>query len=439
MIIFDNLKINLQNVFKKLRSKGKLSNEDIKTSLREIRVTLLEADVNYKIVKEIVEKAEEEAKKQNVMESLTPAEQIITILYNEIKNILGDASPLNIEPNKRNLVMLVGLQGSGKTTTAAKLAKFLKEQGKRPLLIPFDFKRPAAMEQLITLAKNNNLEVFEEMTDNPILVLKKALTHMKNNQFDIGLIDSAGRKEIDRETMEELRTVANTFAINETLLVLDSTIGQGALKIAEGFEQYIPLTGGIFTKYDSSAKGGSILSFRYVTGKPVKFIGVGEKIDDLEIFHPERVVSKIVGRGDLATLAEKAEQTISREEGKDLFEKIQNDTFDLNDYKNQLDAIKKMGGFSSILSSMPVIPGMNLNALSDEKMLVKTEAIINGMTKEEKTTPEIIDGSRKKRIAKGSGVTNHEINMFLKNYTMFKKFMQGTKNVKSIDQILKLR
>jgi len=373
------------------------------------------------------------------MESLTPAEQIITILYNEIKNILGDASPLNIEPNKKNLVMLVGLQGSGKTTTAAKLAKFLKKQGKRPLLIPFDFKRPAAMEQLIMLAKNNSLEVFGEMTGTPIPVLKKALAYMENDKFDIGLIDSAGRKEIDTETMEELRTVANTFAINETLLVLDSTIGQGALKIAEGFEQYIPLTGGIFTKYDSSAKGGSILSFRYVTGKPVKFIGVGEKIDDLEIFHPERVVSKIVGRGDLATLAEKAEQTISREEGKDLFEKIQNDTFDLNDYKNQLDAIKKMGGFSSILSSMPVIPGMNLNALSDEKMLVKTEAIINGMTKEEKANPEIIDGSRKKRIAKGSGVTNHEINVFLKNYTMFKKFMQGTKNVKSIDQILKLR
>ncbi|MCD6107772.1 MAG: signal recognition particle protein [Caldisericaceae bacterium] len=439
MIIFDNLKINLQNIFKKLRSKGKLSNEDIKTSLREIRVTLLEADVNYKIVKEIVEKVEEEAKKQNIMESLTPAEQIITILYNEIKNILGDASPLNIEPNKKNLVMLVGLQGSGKTTTAAKLAKFLKKQGKRPLLIPFDFKRPAAMEQLIMLAKNNSLEVFGEMTGTPIPVLQKALAYMENDKFDIGLIDSAGRKEIDTETMEELRTVANTFAINETLLVLDSTIGQGALKIAEGFEQYIPLTGGIFTKYDSSAKGGSILSFRYVTGKPVKFIGVGEKIDDLEIFHPERVVSKIVGRGDLATLAEKAEQTISREEGKDLFEKIQNDTFDLNDYKNQLDAIKKMGGFSSILSSMPVIPGMNLNALSDEKMLVKTEAIINGMTKEEKANPEIIDGSRKKRIAKGSGVTNHEINVFLKNYTMFKKFMQGTKNVKSIDQILKLR
>jgi len=439
LIIFDNLKINLQSVFKKLRSKGKLSNEDIKNSLREIRVTLLEADVNYKIVKEIVDKVAEEAKKQNIVESLTPAEQIITILYNEIKNILGDASPLNIEPNKKNLVMLAGLQGSGKTTTAAKLAHFLKEQGKRPLLIPFDFKRPAAMEQLVTLAKNNNLEVFEEIGGNPIPVLKKALAYMENNQFDIGLIDSAGRKEIDTETMEELRTVANTFAINETLLVLDSTIGQGALKIAEGFEQYIPLTGGIFTKYDSSAKGGSILSFRYVTGKPVKFIGVGEKIDDLEIFHPERVVSKIVGRGDLATLAEKAEQTISKEEGKDLFKKIQNDTFDLNDYKNQLEAIKKMGGFSSILSSMPVIPGMNLNTLNDEKMLVKTEAIINGMTKEEKANPEIINGSRKKRIAKGSGITNHEINVFLKNYTMFKKFMQGTKNVKSIDQILKLR
>jgi len=439
LLIFESLKKNLQYVFKKLYSKGKLSPSDIENGLREIRVTLLEADINYKIVKELINRVSEEAKKQNVVESLTPAEQIITILYKELKNILGETPVININHNKKNLIMLVGLQGNGKTTTAAKLAKFFKEKGEFPLLIPFDFKRPAAREQLITLAKANQLEVFEEKVSDPVTALKKALSYMDRRQMNIGIIDTAGRKEIDVETMTELKRVSDTFSINETLLVADSTIGQSSLKIAEGFEKYIDLTGGIFTKYDSSAKGGSILSFRYITGKPVKFIGTGEKVSDLEIFYPERIVSRILGRGDLATLAEKAEKAISREESKNLIKKIKNNTFDMNDYKKQIEAIKRMGGFSTILSSMPVIQGINFEAMNEGNLLKKIEAIINGMTKEERANPDIIDGSRKRRIAKGSGVTKHDINVLLKNYKMFKKFMQGAKNLHSIDQIIKLR
>ncbi len=381
---------------------------------------------------------EEEARTEKVIESLTPAEQIITILYRELVSILGEASPLNIS-GKPSLIMLVGLQGNGKTTTAAKLAYFLKNKGKKALLIPFDFKRPAAREQLLSLAKANALYAFEEPLTSPEDTLKRALSHMEQNGFDIGIIDTAGRKEIDPEMMEELKTVNEKFRPGEILFVSDSTIGQGALKVAKGFDEAVPLTGGIFTKFDSSAKGGSIISFRYVTGKPIKFIGTGEKIEDLEEFHPDRIISRIVGRGDIASLAEKAANAISEEESKELLQKIQTDSFDLNDFKRELEGIKKMGGFSAILSSLPMIPGMNLSAFNDEEMLKKTEAIINGMTKEERANPDIIDGSRKRRIAKGSGVTKHDVNVLLKNFKTFRKMMKGMKNFKNIDKLLKMR
>ncbi len=407
--------------------------------MREIRVALLEADVNYKIVKEIVKNVEEEAKKEKVIESLTPAEQIITILYRELVSILGESAPLNIKGGNINLVMLVGLQGNGKTTTAAKLAYYLKQKGQRALLIPFDFKRPAAREQLISLAEQNSLDVYRDTLNSPIPTLKKAVSFMEKNGFSVGIIDSAGRKEIDSEMMNELKLVNDNFSLSETLFVSDSTIGQGALKVAKGFNEVVPLTGGIFTKFDSSAKGGSILSFRYVTGKPIKFIGTGEKIEDLEVFHPDRVISRIVGRGDVATLAEKAAKAISEEESMQLLDKIKNDTFNLNDFKRELEGIKKMGGFGSILSSLPVMPGINLSALNDETMLKKTEAIINGMTKEERENPDIIDGSRKRRIARGSGVSKHDVNVLLKNFKTFRKMMRNMKNIKSIDQIMKLR
>ncbi len=407
--------------------------------MREIRVALLEADVNYKIVKEIVKNVEEEAKKEKVIESLTPAEQIITILYRQLVSILGESAPLNIKSGNINLVILVGLQGNGKTTTAAKLAYYLKQKGQRALLIPFDFKRPAAREQLISLAEQNSLDVYRDTLNSPIPTLKKAVSFMEKNGFSVGIIDSAGRKEIDSEMMNELKLVNDNFSLSETLFVSDSTIGQGALKVAKGFNEVVPLTGGIFTKFDSSAKGGSILSFRYVTGKPIKFIGTGEKIEDLEVFHPDRVISRIVGRGDVATLAEKAAKAISEEESMQLLDKIKNDTFDLNDFKRELEGIKKMGGFGSILSSLPVMPGINLSALNDETMLKKTEAIINGMTKEERENPDIIDGSRKRRIARGSGVSKHDVNVLLKNFKTFRKMMRNMKNIKSIDQIMKLR
>ncbi len=437
--MFDGLKSNLQKAFKFFKSKGRLTEEDIKEGLREIRVALLEADVNYKIVKEVIKNVGEEARKEKVIDSLTPAEQIITILYRELLNVLGTSAPLNIESGKLNFIMLLGLQGNGKTTTAAKLAYYLKENGQRALLVPFDFKRPAAREQLVALGEQNGMDVFTDVVNHPILTLEKVRLFMEKGGFNTAIIDTAGRREIDAEMMQELKNVYDSFAFSEVLFVSDSTIGQGSLKIAEGFNEVVPLTGGIFTKFDSSAKGGSVLSFRYVTEKPIKFIGTGEKINEIEIFHPDRIISRIVGRGDVATLAEKAAKAISEEESKEIFTKIQNDAFDLNDFKRELQGIKKMGGFASVLSSLPTIPGMNISALNNEDMLPKTEAIINGMTKEERANPDIIDGSRKRRIARGSGVTKHDINVLLKNFRAFRKMMKGMKNIKSIDQIMKLR
>jgi signal recognition particle GTPase len=468
-----------------------------------------------------------------VIESLTPSEQVITILYRELVGIVGESAPLNIDPNRQNFIMLVGLQGNGKTTTAAKIAKFLKGKGYKPLLIPLDFKRPAAYEQLVDLGERNGLPVFKDSSGEPVSVIKDALSYMGEQGFNIGIVDTAGRKEIDTDLMDELKIVhevlkpqetllvmdstigqgalrvcqgfldfvdltggiftkfdssakggsvlsfryvtgkpvkfigvgekiddLETFEPErlisrilgrgdelkivhevlkpqETLLVMDSTIGQGALRVCQGFLDFVDLTGGIFTKFDSSAKGGSVLSFRYVTGKPVKFIGVGEKIDDLETFEPERLISRILGRGDIQTLVERAQKAISEEESVKLLKKVSEGSFDLNDFREELQSLAKMGGISSIASYLPFASQMKLPAnFSDDKMTRKMVAIINSMTKEECENPDIINGSRRKRIAKGAGVEKYDVNLLLKNYFNFKKLI---KNVKSIDQIIKFR
>lgn len=372
-----------------------------------------------------------------MIESLTPSEQVITILYRELVGIVGESAPLNIDPNRQNFIMLVGLQGNGKTTTAAKIAKFLKGKGYKPLLIPLDFKRPAAYEQLVDLGERNGLPVFKDSSGEPVSVIKDALSYMGEQGFNIGIVDTAGRKEIDTDLMDELKIVHEVLKPQETLLVMDSTIGQGALRVCQGFLDFVDLTGGIFTKFDSSAKGGSVLSFRYVTGKPVKFIGVGEKIDDLETFEPERLISRILGRGDIQTLVEKAQKAISEEESVKLLKKVSEGSFDLNDFREELQSLAKMGGISSITSYLPFASQMKLPAnFSDDKMTRKMVAIINSMTKEECENPDIINGSRRKRIAKGAGVEKYDVNLLLKNYFNFKKLI---KNVKSIDQIIKFR
>ena len=410
---------------------------DIHSALREVRIALLESDVNYKVVKEVISRVEEKAKRDRVIESLTPSEQIITILYRELVDIIGNPASITVDPNRQNFIMLVGLQGNGKTTTAAKIAKFLKGKGYKPLLIPLDFKRLGAFEQLVALGETNGLPVFKDTSGEPVSVLKRAISYMEDYSFNAGIVDTAGRKEIDRDLMDELKMVQERLKPQETLLVMDSTIGQGALGVSEGFLSFVDLTGAIFTKFDSSAKGGSVLSFRYVTGKPVKFVGVGEKIDDLETFESERLISRILGRGDIKTLIEKAQRTISEEESAELLKKVTEGGFDLDDFRKELESLSKMGGLSSVASYLPFAPQMKLPAnFSDEKMTKKMIAIIDSMTGEERENPDIVDGSRRERIAKGAGVEKYDVNLLLKNYFNFKKLM---KNVKSIDQILKFR
>jgi signal recognition particle subunit SRP54 len=436
-VIFESLKENLEKVFKKLRSKGRLSEEDIHAALREVRVALLESDVNYKVVKEIISRVEEKAKTERVIESLTPSEQVITIIYGELVSIIGNPAHLNLEPNRVNFIVLVGLQGNGKTTTAAKMAKFLRNKGYNPLLIPFDFKRPAAREQLFDLGDRNNLPVFRDTSGTPDSVISRVISYMEEENFNVGIVDTAGRKEIDSDVMEELKFVQEKLKPQEVLLVMDSTIGQGALDVSSGFLNFVDLTGGIFTKFDSSAKGGSVISFRYVTGKSVKFVGVGEKVDDLETFEPDRLISRILGRGDIQTLVEKAKKSISEEEGAELFKKATEGKFDLNDFKTELQGLMKMGGLSSVASYLPFAPQMRLPAnFSDEKMMKKMIAIIDSMTKEERANPDLLNGSRRERIARGAGVAKYDVNLLVKNFTNFKKIM---KNIKSIDQIIKFR
>lgn len=436
-MIFESLKENLNKVFKKLRSKGRLTEEDIKSALREIRVALLEADVNFKVVKELIARLEEKARSEKVIESLTPSEQIITLLYKELVNVLSEGSSFSLKKGEINYLFLVGLQGNGKTTTAAKLSYAFKKEGFKPVLVPLDFKRPRAREQLISIASSNGLAFLDRSFDSEIGLLKGLPDYLENNNYDVAIIDTAGRQEIDREVMEELKQYVSLFPEREVLLVMDATIGQSALSVAVNFEDYVHLTGGIFTKFDSSAKGGSVLSFKHVTGAPVRFLGTGEKIEDLETFDADRLISRLLGRGDIKTLIEKAEKAISYEESLEIMNRLSSGSFTLKDFKKELEGIRKMGGLSSVISLLPQAAGLSLpKDFSDERMIKKMVAIIDSMTEEERSNPNIMNASRKERIAKGAGVDKHDINMLLKNFENFRKF---SKNLKSIDQIMKLR
>jgi len=407
-----------------------LSEEDIKLVVKEVKLVLLEADVNYKLVKEITEKLETESKNTKVIESLNPQEQILSILYSILVEYVGTSSPLNLKKNK-NSIILVGLQGNGKTTTAGKLAYLLKNKfNYRPLLVPFDFKRPASFDQLIQIAKANELPYLDLRDHNNLEnALEEIPEYMDKNNFNVAIIDTAGRKEIDTPLMEELKKITDFFNDNETLMVMDVTIGQTALDIVKGFQDYIPITGGIFTKFDSSAKGGSVLSFRYVTKKDVKFVGTGEKIKDLEIFDGERLISRILDRGDLKTLFEKAQEAISEEESKKIMKDFESGKFDMNDFKIQLESILKMGGISKVFSMLPNFGSVKISKdFADEKRIKRMIAIINAMTKEERAHPEIINASRKERIARGTHVDKSEVNQLLKNYDNLKKLLKNFKN-----------
>jgi signal recognition particle subunit SRP54 len=426
--MFDSLTNKLSSVFKKLRGHGRLNEQNITEALKEVRIALLEADVNFKVVRDFIERIRTRAVGQDVLESLTPAQQVIKIVHEELITLMGGANTgLNLSYKPPIPIMLAGLQGSGKTTTAGKLGKFLKDKGRKPHLVPADVRRPAAIEQLKKLGEQLGIPVFDpDPTESPLKICQKALRWADEESGDVVLIDTAGRLHIDEELMKELEEIKKEIHPREILLVADSMTGQDAVNVAKKFNDVLDIHGVILTKLDGDARGGAALSIKAVTGKPIKFVGVGEKLDALELFHPDRMASRILGMGDVLSLIEKAQEAIDEKKAQELQKKLLKDSFTLEDFKEQLQQIKKMGSMEQILS---MIPGMGRLKLpkdfqASEKELVKIEAIINSMTKEERQRPEILNGSRRLRIAKGSGTTVQDVNQLLKQYLQTKKMLR---------------
>ncbi len=426
MAMLSGLSDKLAAAFKKFRSKGKLTESDIKDGMREIKLALLEADVNFKVVKAFVAKVSERAVGTEVMESLLPAQQIVKIVNEELVAIMGGGvSKLNMSPKPPTVVLMCGLQGAGKTTHAAKLARMYKKQGKSPLLVGCDIYRPAAIKQLQVVAEQIGVPVFERGTADPVETAKLALTYAGKYDHDLVIIDTAGRLHIDEELMDELVAIKNATEPSEILLVVDSMTGQDAVNVAEAFNNSLDITGVILTKMDGDTRGGAALSIKYITGKPVKFIGVGEKLDAIEPFYPDRIANRILGMGDVLTLIEKAEAAIDQKQAEDMERKLREQSFTLEDYLEQLRQIKSMGSLDSLLGMIPgVKPDALKDAKVDEKALAHVEAIILSMTKRERAKPDILNSSRKKRIAAGSGTSVEEINRLLKQYDQMKQMMK---------------
>ncbi|MFY9415398.1 MAG: signal recognition particle protein [Tepidanaerobacteraceae bacterium] len=424
-LAFESLAQKLGDIFKKLRGKGKLSEQDVKQAMREVRLALLEADVNFKVVKDLVSKITDRAVGQEVMESLTPAQQVIKIVNEELTELMGSKqSKLNFSRDI-TVIMLVGLQGSGKTTTAGKLGKLLSKDGKRPLLVAADIYRPAAITQLQVVGEKLNLPVFTMGQQNPVDISKAALEHSRKHNYNVVIIDTAGRLHIDDELMMELTNISQAVKPSEILLVVDSMTGQDAVNVAEEFNRRLDLTGLILTKLDGDSRGGAALSVKAVTDCPIKFVGMGEKLDDLEVFHPDRMASRILGMGDVLTFIEKATQDLDLQKAKELEKKLKSQTFDLNDFLEQLLQVKKIGSFDQILNMIPGLSAQKLKGVEfDEKELVRVEAIINSMTPEERSNPSIINGSRRKRIAAGSGCSIQDVNRLLKQYNQTRKMIK---------------
>lgn len=431
--MFESLTERLQNIFKKLRNRGLLSEKDVEEALREIRQALLEADVHYKVVKDLLNKVKEKSLKEEVLKSVSPFQQVLKILYEELVELLGkERVGLNLGKKKPAFMFLVGLQGSGKTTTCVKLAYKLSQEQRRVMLVAGDTFRPAAMEQLKILGEKIKVPVIQEGSSSKEII-DNALKIGKERLMDVLIVDTTGRLHIDEEMMTELEDLTNTFSPSEVLLVLDGMTGQDAINIAEKFNQRISITGIILTKLDGDARGGAALSVRAVTGKPIKFIGVGEKVADLEYFYPDRLAGRILGMGDITTLIEKIEANIELEKQEKLQEKFKRAKFDLEDFYEQLKEIKKIGTFDQIFDMLPGIPKNRLKAEVNEKEIKKFLAIIESMTKEERKNPSIINGSRRIRIAKGSGTTVQEVNKLLKQYfqtlEIIKQFSKGKKSI----------
>ena len=428
--MFESLGDRLQNAINKIKGYGKITEENISDVIREIRLALLEADVNYKVVKEFINNVKEKALGEEVQKSLKPSELFVKILKDELVDLLGgDDAPLNISGNPA-ILMLVGLQGSGKTTTIAKLANYLrKKQKKKPLLVACDIYRPAAIDQLKQLGKELNIEVYSEGKNNPVEIAKNAIEYARVNKLDYVLIDTAGRLHIDEALMQELDDIYNTVLPQETILVIDSMVGQDAINVIEGFNNKLKLTGAILTKLDGDTRGGVALSVRHLTHVPIKFIGISEKLDGLEEFHPDRMATRILGMGDLATMIEKAEEVIDQDEVMNAAKKMQQGKFDLEDFLGQMKQIKKLGPLENLLKLIPGAKKMGLNNIQiNPKDMAHIEAIILSMTPKERKNPDIIKASRKIRIAKGSGRSVEEVNRLLKQFEQMKTMMKQMKN-----------
>lgn len=437
--MFENLSEKLQNALKALKGKGKLSEKDIDLAMREVKLSLLEADVNFKVVKNFINKVKERAVGHEVMESLTPGQQVVKIVHEELKDIMGSQeSKLKFNTNGITYIMMCGLQGAGKTTTSGKLALKLKKEGRRPLLVACDIYRPAAIKQLQVVGEGIDVPVFT-MGDkeSPVTIAKEAMKHANKFNNDVVIIDTAGRLHIDEELMGELVNIKNEVNPNEILLVLDAMTGQEAVKVAETFNGYLDVSGVVLSKVDGDARGGAALSIKSVVDKPIKFVTIGEKMDQLEVFHPDRMASRILGMGDILSIIDKAQAAFDEKQAIELQKKIKNQEFNFDDFLTQLQQMKNMGPLDDILAMIPGANSKQLKGLKvDEKDMKHTEAIIQSMTKRERAMPSLINGSRRKRIAAGSGTSVQDVNRLLKQFEDMKKMM---KQFSSMEKMMKKR
>jgi len=425
-VAFESLSDKLQNVFRKLRGKGRLSEADVKEALREVKLALLEADVNFKVVKQFIASVQERAVGQDVLTSLTPGQMVIKIVNEEMISLMGsETTEIELLSGETTVIMMCGLQGAGKTTTAAKLAGKFKAKGKKPLLVACDIYRPAAIDQLKVNAAKQDVPCFSMGTGhNPVDIAKAAMEHAKKEGNNVVIIDTAGRLHIDEELMEELQNIKKAVTVHHTVLTVDAMTGQDVLNVATTFDEKIGITGVILTKLDGDTRGGAALSIRAVTGKPILYVGMGEKLSDLEQFYPDRMASRILGMGDVLTLIDKVQAEVDEQKAIELEKKFRKNEFDFNDFYDQIQQMKKMGGLQSILSMMPGMGGQLKDIEIDEDAFKQTEAIINSMTKKEREKPDIITPPRKKRIANGSGVDIADVNRLMKQYEQTKKMMK---------------
>ena len=441
MALFSNLSERLNHIFSKMTKHGKLTALEIKEAMREIRVALLEADVNFAVAKEFINKVSEKAVGEEILKSLTPTQQVIKIVRDELTALMGgENQKLNVSPKPPTIIMMCGLQGSGKTTLCGKLALKLKKEGKKPLLVACDIYRPAAIDQLKVLGKSIQIDVFERGTQDPVKTCNEAIKYAEKFALDTVIIDTAGRLQIDEKLMEELKRIKKSIEPTEILLVIDSMIGQEAVSVSTAFNDALDVSGVVLTKIDGDTRGGAALSIRSVIGKPIKFVGVGEKLTDLEPFYPDRMASRILGMGDVLTLIDKAQQAVDEKTAQEMERKFRENSFDLNDYIEQVNSLKKMGGLKSVLSMMPGIGGKlkQIEDMVDEKMLDKNKAIIQSMTAKERQDPSIINGSRRQRIARGAGVQVNDVNQLIKQFNQSKEMMKMLKNPKAYGGKLKM-